>query len=485
MNDSLWRLTARQAVDLLRRREVSPLELIDVAEARIASVEPAINALPTLGFDRARQQARRLMEAGPPPEPPPGYLHGLPIAVKDLNAVAGMRWTEGSRVFADRVAGHSDFMVEQLENSGAVPIAKSNTPEFGAGGTTVNDVFGHTLNPWDTRFTCGGSSGGSAAALATGEVWLATGNDLGGSLRLPASFCSVVGFRPSPGRVPHGPEPLPYGVLNVDGPMARNVGDVALMLDAMATSHPGDPISLAPPASPFLGAVERPRPPRRVAWGGDLGIAPIAPEVRAICERAVRSFETLGATVEAAHPDFSDADATFQVLRAIQRAGNTAELLREHRVKLSKEVIFYAEKALSLSAGKIVSAELARAALFRRMVAFFETFDLLVTPTVMVPPFDYRERHVMSVDGVEFDDYFTWLRLTFAITLTSCPALSLPCGFTESGLPVALQLIAPPRGEASVLSAAALLEAEWPYAGMLPIEPRGEAIAAAPRRAHG
>jgi amidase len=470
----LWRLTAREAVALLRRREVSPLELVDAAAARIEAVEPAVNALPTLCLDRARERAKALRV---PSELVPGHLYGLPIVVKDLNAVAGVRWTDGSRVFADRVPERSDIMVEILEANGAIVIAKSNTPEFGAGGTTVNDVFGSTLNPWDTRYTCGGSSGGSAVALATGEAWLATGNDLGGSLRLPASFCSVVGLRPSPGRVAHGPEKLPFSTLNVDGPMARNVGDLALMLDAMAGQHPEDPISLTRPARPFLDAVTAPTKPRRIAWSPDLGIAPVHREVRAICAKAMAVFEQLGVEVEQAHPDMSDADATFQILRSVQRAGGTADLLRDHREKLSKEVVFYAEKALGLTAREIVEAERARGALFARIARFFQRYDLLVTPTVMVPPFDAARRHVMEVEGQKFTDYFTWLRLTFTITATSCPAISVPCGFTADGLPVGIQIIAPSRGEAALLSAAALFEAAQPIAAMVPIDPRGNARA--------
>ena len=223
----LWRLTAREITAMLRRREVSPLDLIAAAEARIAAVDPLVNALPIRCFDRARAKASRIMDAGAGRNDDAGYLHGLPIVIKDLTAVEGVRWTEGSSVFADRVADHSDIVVETLEANGAIVIAKSNTPEFGAGGNTVNGVFGATLNPWDTRLTSGGSSGGSAAALAAGEAWLATGTDMAGSIRYPAAFCSVVGLRPSPGRVAHGPRNLCFGTFNVDGPMARNVADVA------------------------------------------------------------------------------------------------------------------------------------------------------------------------------------------------------------------------------------------------------------------
>ncbi len=470
MSDELYRLSACCAVELLRRREITPLELVDAAERRIAEIEPKLNALPIRCFDRARAHARNLMR-GSTPEPAEGFLYGLPIIVKDLTAVAGVRWTEGSRIFADRIAERSDILVERLEANGAIVIAKSNTPEFGAGGNTVNDVFGHTCNPWDTRLTSGGSSGGSAAAIASGEGWLATGSDMAGSVRLPASFCSVVGLRPSPGRVAHGPRSLAFSMLDVDGPIARNVVDAALMLDAMTGQHPEDPLSLAAPGVPFLRAALEPVAPGRIAWSSDLGISPLHPEVRAICTQAVAKFAGLGAVVEEHCPDFSDAEQTFQVLRNMHRAGGTMDLLDRHRDKLSPEIVHYSSRGLAHTALEIARAELARSALYLRMAELFTQYDLLVTPTVMVPPFDVGQRHVMEVEGVALPDFFAWLRLTLAITVTSCPAISVPCGFTASGLPVALQLVGRPRGEAALLSAAAVFEAQMPYSKLLPIEP--------------
>jgi amidase len=469
----LWRLTARAAVDLLRRREVSPLELIAAAEARIAAVDPAVNALPIRCFDRARAHARRLMEGGAARDGT--YLHGLPIVVKDLTAVEGVRFTEGSHVFADRIADHSDIAVETLEANGAIVIAKSNTPEFGAGGNTVNDVFGATRNPWDTRFTSGGSSGGSAVALATGQAWLATGTDMAGSIRYPAACCAVVGLRPSPGRVAHGPRHLCFSTFNVDGPMARNVADVALMLDAMVAQHGADPLSLPPPAVPFLRVVDealhRSRPGLRVAWSPDLGVAPLDPEVRRICTDAVHAFERTGATVGDACPDLGDANRAFYILRNMQRAAG-AELLRQHRDELSPEIVHYTEKGLAQSADEIAAAENARGAIYHRMVAFFGDYDILATPTVVAPPFDVRQRHLMEVDGTRFDDFFAYLMLTSIITVTACPVISVPCGFTQSGLPVGLQLIAAPRNDAGLLAAAAVFEAQHDFAARVPIDPR-------------
>ncbi len=476
--DELLRLTAREAVGLLRRRELSPDELIDAAASRIAATDGALNALPTLCLERAREAAKRL-PATPPDGAPPGYLHGLPIAVKDLTDVAGVRTTRGSPIFADHVPERSDIVVERLEANGALVIAKANTPEFGAGAQTFNDVFGTTTNPWDTRLTPGGSSGGSAAALAAGQVWLATGSDLGGSLRIPASYCSVVGLRPTPGRVAHGPTDLPFGGLSVEGPMGRTVGDVALMLDAEAGPHLADPLSLPAPARSYQAAVDDPIPPRRVGFSPDLGVAPIDPEVRAICERGAGLFADVGAEVEEANIDFTDAEEIFQVLRAARFAADKASLLETHRDALKPEVVWNIEKGLALGADAIYAAERARGDLYRRVAAFFETHDLLLCPVVVAPPFDHHVRYLTELGGVAFPTYVSWLVLTFAITLTACPAISVPCGFTAGGLPVGLQIVAPPHAEDRLLAAAALFEAAAGIDRRVPIDPRPEARAEA------
>ncbi len=471
MND-LVRMTAREAVAKLAAREVSPLDLIDAAVERIGEADGAVNALPTLAVERAREHARRLMASGPPGDPPPGYLYGLPIAVKDLKDVAGVRSTKGSPIYADHVPERSDYLVENIEAKGGVVLAKSNTPEFGAGANTFNEVFGKTRNPWDTRMTCGGSSGGSAVALATGQVWLATGSDLGGSLRIPASFCSVVGLRPTPGRVPHGPKEMPFATLSVEGPMGRTVGDAALFLDTQAAgTTPVDPLSLPRPERPFVEAVDSPSAPRRVGYSPDLGIAPVDAEVRAVCARAVRLFEACGAAVVEDAPDLSDAEEIFQTLRAAQFAAAHKRHLAEHRELLKPEVIWNAEKGLALSADDVNRAETARGALYYRAAAFFERCDILASPTVLVPPFDVNQRYVEEAGGVAFDTYVSWLVMSFALTLTACPSVSVPCGFTASGLPVGLQLMAPRGAEAELLSAAALFEEASGLAGRVPIDP--------------
>jgi amidase len=469
--NALVKLTARQAVSLLKKREVSPLELIEAAAGRIAEVEARVNAMPTLCLERARAKAKELM-AHPPPAPAPNYLYGLPIAVKDLTDVAGVRTTYGSPIFAQHVPQRSDYLVEMLEANGAVVIGKTNTPEFGAGSNTFNEVFGATLNPWNTAMTCGGSSGGSAVALATGEIWLATGNDLGGSLRIPASFCSVVGFRPSPGRIASGPRFLPFDTMGVEGPMGRNVADVALMLDAQVGQHPGAPFALPPPARSYLEAVDHPVKPLKIGYSADLGIAPVDPAVRELCAQALQAWTALGVTVEENCPDFSDAEQTFQTLRALLYVARFGPLLEKQRAQLKSEVIWNIEKGLALTAEEVGCAERKRAQLYHRVVEFFKTTDLLICPTVIAPPFDVNLRYLPEVDGVRFDSYIGWLILTFATTLIACPSISVPCGFTAAGLPVGIQIIVPPRCEDKVLSAAALFEQHLGLARLTPIDPR-------------
>ena len=282
----LIRLPARTVVDLLANGTISPLDCIDVLERRIAAVDTKVNALPVLCLERARERARQLMRQ--PPERR-GRLAGLPLPIKDLTAVEGVRTTHGSTIFATDVPRASDVLVEHLERQGAVVYAKSNTPEFGAGANTFNDVFGRTLNPWNTSRSAAGSSGGAAVALATGMAWLAHGSDMGGSLRNPASFCGVVGLRPSPGRVARSRSAALGGLLSVEGPMARDVEDVALLLDAMAGAERRDPSSLPADGTSFLAAARGGPLPRRVAFSRDLGITPVEPEVARMVEAAARS----------------------------------------------------------------------------------------------------------------------------------------------------------------------------------------------------
>ena len=481
-DSSLIPRTATEIVNLLRSEKISPLDLLDTLEARIAEVDGAVNAMVTLCFDRARREARRIMAR---PVGERGRLAGMPVAIKDLNPVAGVRTTWGSPIYADFVPTRSDCLVEILEAEGAVIYAKTNTPEFGAGANTFNEVFGATVNPWDTSRSCAGSSGGSAVALATGQAWLASGSDLGGSLRNPASFCSVIGFRPSPGRVaagPAGPGAAPddlFGIpgqpFGVAGPMARTVPDVALMLDAMTGFHPADPISLPREAGRYVDAVAARTLPRRVAFSRDLGVTPVDPEVAEICEAACRRFSYLGCIVEEAHPDFSDIQDIFQTWRALLFYTGKRTLLETRRSELKPEVIWNIERASDISVDDFARVELARGRYIDRARAFFETYDLLVCPATVVPPYPVEQRYVERLGDHEFSNYVEWLTIAYAITMTGHPAMSVPAGFTASGLPVGLQLVGGPRGEAALLSAAALYEEEAGLAGKVPIVPRSPA----------
>lgn len=467
----LVKLTAREAVERLRAGQITPVELVDAAAERIAEVEPVVNALPTLAVERARAHAERLMKTGHPADPPAGYLYGLPVAIKDLKDVAGVRSTKGSPIYANHIPERSDYLVGNIESKGGLVLAKSNTPEFGAGANTFNEVFGKTRNPWDTSKTCGGSSGGSAVALATGEVWLASGSDLGGSLRIPASFCSVVGMRPSPGRVAHGPSDMPFATLSVEGPMARTVGDLALFLDTQAGQAALDPLSIPAPERPFIDAVNSPMVPTRIAFTSDLGIAPVDPEIRAICAAAVRHFEAIGVGIDEATIDLQDAEGIFQTLRAAQYAASYGKLLSEHRDLMKPDLVWNIEKGQRLSVEDVNQAEQARGALYNRTTAFFHRYDLLVSPAVLVPPYDVDQPYVAEAGGVKFGNYVSWLVMSFALTLTACPSISVPCGFTASGLPVGLQITAPRANEAALLSAAALFEQATDLKGCVPIDP--------------
>jgi amidase len=465
----LVRETACAIVDKLKAGDVTPLDLLDALETRIAEVDGKVNALPILCFDRARDAAKALMKK---PAAERGLLAGMPVPIKDLTDVAGVRSTQGSPIYRDRVPERSDILVEHLEQNGAVIYAKSNTPEFGAGANTFNEVFGATVNPWDTSKSAAGSSGGAAVALATGMAWLAHGTDLGGSLRNPASFCGIVGLRPSIGRVARTPKFVIDNTTSVQGPMARNVEDLALLLDAMSGEHPADPLSLPALPTSFLSAARSGAKPKRVAYSPDFGITPVDPEVAAITRKAAERFAEAGAIVEEAHPDLSEAHDCFHVLRAFSFANSKAELLRTKRDQLKPEVIWNIEEGLKLTVERITRAQAQRLAITERTLKFFETYDLLLSPATIVPPFPIENRYVAECGGKKFNNYVEWLAIAYAITLACCPALSLPCGFTASGLPVGLQIVAAPRDEAQLLARAKVLEDILGLHSSTPIDPK-------------
>jgi amidase len=450
----LWELTATDAVSRLRRREVSPLEMVEAAAARIAAVEPQVNALPIRFLDVAREQARHFRHEA---SDHPGWLAGLPIAVKDYNDVGGQLTTCGSPIYANHVAAHDDRTVATLRANGAIPLAKSNVPEF-AGSHTFNPVWGVTHNPWHLGRTAGGSSGGAAAALAAHEVWLANGSCLGGSLRIPASFCGVVGLRPSPGVVPRGDGLPAFDSLWVDGPMARSVADLALMLDAMVGLTPHDPLSRPVLTGGYQAAMQRGRPPRRIGFSLDLGLRKVDPEVAALCASAAQRCTGMGTVMEHTAPDFSGSIDCFQVLRALLFADVRGGLLPAERERINPDIVWNIEKGLTLSADEIITACRTRHRLFHNVARFFDEYDLLLCPTVAVPPFPVEQRFPTEIAGEKLVTYIDWMFLTFVITLTGCPAISLPCGMTRDGLPVGLQLVGRPHGDAELLGHARLVE---------------------------
>ena len=459
--------SATEIRNKLINKDLKPTELVEISLDRIKEVDPIINAMPTICPERAMEHARKIESTNISEKP---YLHGIPLSIKDLVEVEGVRTTWGSPLFKDHIPTKSDILVQRLESNGGIVVGKSNTPEFGAGANTFNEVFGASVSPWNTKKTVGGSSGGAASYLVSGEVWLASGSDTGGSLRIPGSFCSVVGFRPSPGTVPTGPGNSPFDSLSVSGPMARNVEDTALMLNAMTGYNEFDPFSKKQTPD-YLNAVNESKIPKKVAYSFDLGGEPLDPRVRDSLEKSLKVFESMGSELIEDCIDLSDAHHIIRVLRSLKFAAQ-AERLTNHRNELKPEIIWNIEAGLKLTGEEIAKAELLRAKLFNNTAEFFNKYDLLVCPTVMVPPFDVEIRYLDEVEGVKFDDYITWLYYTHSITLTSSPCVSLPASFTEDGLPIGIQFITECNNEYDLLSYSQSFEENNTNAIQTPIDPR-------------
>jgi amidase len=446
MNDICF-LTAREMLEHLRSKQLSCEELISAHLRQIESVNPKVNAVVTLVAEQALEQARHA-DASIAKGESLGLLYGLPILHKDLQETKGIRTTYGSRIYQDFVPDFDSLVVERLKKAGAITLGKTNTPEFGAGSQTFNEVFGETRNPYGLTKTCGGSSGGAAAALACGMTPLADGSDMGGSLRNPASFCNVVGLRPSPGRVPSWPSNLGWSTLSVDGPMARTVADVALMLTALAGPDARSPIAIDEDGSKFLQPLERDFKNTRIAWV-DFGL-PFQGKVKATVDAQRRIFEDLGCMVEEAEPDFSEADFVFKTLRAWSFAVSHEKHLKNHRDKLKDTIIWNTEEGLKLSAKDISKAEVARTNLYHRARAFMQRYDFMILPTVQVLPFDIQQRYVSEINGVKMATYIDWMKSCYYVSTIGHPALSVPCGFVK-GLPVGLQIVGRHQDDFGVL----------------------------------
>ena len=450
-------LTARKLVALLRTKRVSAREVMTAHLARIEQTNPAVNAIVTL-LPQSALDAADAADAALAGGDLVGPLHGLPIAHKDLFVTAGIRTTFGSLAFKDHVPDKTALIVERERRAGAITIGKTNTPEFGTGSQTFNQIFGATCNPYDPTKTCGGSSGGAAAALATGMVPIADGSDLGGSLRNPASFCNVVGLRPSPGRVPRWPTQAPWFAFNVHGPMARTVGDVALLLDAIAGPDARAPLSRTLPARRASETLDRDVHGVRVAWSRDLGGLPVEPAVTSVLDRQRATFETLGCITDEAHPDLADADTIFTTWRAWYYDLAFGSVLDQHRGLLKDTVVWNIEAGRALGGPQLADAERKRAALYHRVRRFMDEYEFLLLPVSQVTPFDVDQPYVTRINDQPLPTYLDWMKSCYQISVTELPAVSVPCGFTDDGMPVGLQIVGRPFDDLGVLQLAHAFE---------------------------
>ncbi|MCI0552282.1 MAG: amidase, partial [Anaerolineae bacterium] len=423
MSTNLCFLPAIELLQLLYKKEISTREVLSAHLVQIERVNPKVNAIVTLVAEQALEEADRLDAAIMRGEII-GPLHGLPIAHKDLQPTRGIRTTYGSPIYRDFVPDADSLVVERLRGAGAITIGKTNVPEFGAGSQTFNPVFGATRNPYDLTKTSGGSSGGAAAALACGFMPIADGSDMGGSLRNPANFCNVVGLRPSPGRVPSWPVELGWFTLSVDGPMARTVSNVALLLSVLAGPDSRSPISLSDLGSTFDQPLGRDFKGARIAWV-DLGL-PYEPEVKQVVNSTRAVFEALGCVVEEAEPDFSDADEIFKTWRAWNFEATLAGEYKKHKDQLKDTVIWNIEQGLPLTGPNLARIEMKRTQLFHRMREFMQRYEFLILPVSQILPFDVDQPYPTEINGEKMSTYIDWMKSCYYISTVGNPALSVP-----------------------------------------------------------
>jgi amidase len=436
---------------LIRGKKISAREVMAAHLAQIQRINPRINAIVAkLPDDRclalADEADGRQAKGGTLPP-----LHGLPIAFKDLQPAVGFPFTRGSPIFKDEMPAADSVLVERLRNAGAIPIGKTNTPEFGMGSHTYNKVYGTTYNPYDLTKTAGGSSGGAGAALATGMLPIADGSDLGGSLRNPANFNNIVALRPTVGLVPTAPTPFPLLGFSVNGPMARSVADVAFLLSVMAGPDPRDPGCDPSDPSRFAKPLERSFRGTRVAWCPNLGSLPLDPRVRTVVDAQRKTFESLGCTVEDACPDLTAADQIFLTLRQWRTAATLGPLLASHRDQLKPEAIGEIEAGLAVTGADVARAMIQHGELMDRVRRFQEKYEFTVCAVNQVPPFDATQDWPKTIDGVKMDHYVSWMKSAYWITTTFRPAISVPAGFTTDGLPVGVQIVGRYRDDFGVL----------------------------------
>ncbi|HSA90460.1 MAG TPA: amidase [Burkholderiales bacterium] len=445
---------ARTLARQIRARKLSATEVVRAFIARIERINPKVNAivtfLPEQALHAAKVLDRKRSFVGP--------FAGLPIAIKDVIATKGVRTTWGSLVYKDHVPAEDHILAERLKAAGAILLGKTNTPEFGAGSQTFNKVFGATRNPYDLAKTCGGSSGGAAVAVACGMLPFADGGDFAASLRNPGSFCNVIGFRPSTGRVPAYPHPYPWSNLSELGPMARTASDAAFLLSVMAGPDRRAPTSISEPGSIFLKPLNKSFKKVRIAWSRDLGGLPVDSRVTNVLEKNRSVFSRLGCIIEDAQPDFSGATEAFEALRGLTYQHRVGALMKEHGDKIKETIRWNYEEGRRLTAPEVARAEGLRTALYHRMRTFLEKYDFLVCPTNQLPPFPVDEEYPREIAGVELHNYLDWMKSCYFITLTTHPAISVPAGFTDEGLPVGLQIVGRYRDDFGVLQLAHAFE---------------------------
>jgi len=456
-SSSICFMSALEMARLIRTKKLSAREALAPHLKQIELVNPKVNALVTLVAEMAQAAAAKADEMQARRQTL-GPLHGLPVAHKDLLETRGIRTTFGSPLYQNYVPTEDDLVVERIARAGGITIGKTNTPEFGAGSQTFNKLFGATKNPYDLTKTCGGSSGGAAVALACGLVPVATGSDTGGSLRNPAAFCNVVGFRPSIGRVPNPKAAFAWSTLSTSGCLGRSVVDLAFVLSTIAGPDPRAPLSINEPGERFARPLDRSFKGVRVAWFKDLGGVPFDPRVRTVVDGHRKTFESLGCIVEQAEPDFRPAEIAFRRLRAWNSANTYAARLHEHPDAFKETLRQEIEEGLRLTGMDLAAAETAHGQLWRRFQAFLEKYEYFVLPTTQLPPFDINIPYPTEIAGVKFDNYIDWMKSCWYISATGNPAASVPGGFTPEGLPVGVQIVGRDKEDFSVLQLAHAFE---------------------------
>jgi len=456
-DSSICFLSTVEMARLIRTKKLSAREVLTAHLKQIERVNPKVNAIVTLVPELAAAAAAKADEMQARKEPL-GPLHGLPVAHKDLLETRGIRTTFGSPLYKDNVPAVDDLVVERMRRAGAIIVGKTNTPEFGSGSQTFNTIFGATHNPYDLTKTCGGSSGGAAVALACGLVPVASGSDTGGSLRNPAAFCNVVGFRPSIGRVPNPNAAFAWSTLSTSGCLGRSVADLALGLSTITGPDARAPLSINEPGERFARPLDRSFKGVRVAWFKDLGGVPFDSRVRAVVDGHRKTFESLGCIVEQAEPDFAPAEVAFRILRAWGSANTYGARLREHPEAFKDTLKGEIEEGLRLTAADIGRAETAHGLLWRGFQAFLEKYEYFVLPTTQLPPFDVNTPYPAEIAGVKFDNYIDWMKSCWYISATGNPAASVPGGFTPEGLPVGVQIVGRNKEDFALLQMAHAFE---------------------------